>query len=312
MAKGDLFDDGLVQEGRLVIDKAVKEYLRYLKFSLASSEHTLRAYRADLNSFTTWLEAASYAIEDMDLSDFRSYLAKLNQDGLSRRTVNRKLSSLRGFLKFLVREGVLEDNHAQDLQSPKLERRLPKTMSAKDFESLIEACDKQDPRHIRDRALFELFYASGARVSEISSLNMCHLNVTQAELRLFGKGKKERIVPLHDKAIAVLIAYIESARPQLCLHAKEPALFLSRRGARLSADAIRKILKAYLVKIGADRSLSPHSFRHSFASELLGGGADLRSVQELLGHESLSTTQIYTQVSPQRLRETLNQAHPRA
>lgn len=312
MSSTELFHDGFLENKRIVLTKAIKEYLRYLEFSLASSEHTLRAYRADLNSFSAWLQDMGYAIEDMDLADFRAYLAKLNQGGLSRRTINRKLSSLRGFLKFLVREGVLTDNPAQDLQSPKLERKLPKTISEKDFEALIAACDQKDPLQLRDRALFELFYASGARVSEISALNMCHVNTAQGELRLFGKGRKERIVPLHDQAIRVLLMYIEGARPQLSLCNKEAALFLSSRGLRLSADAIRKILKSYLVKIGADRSLSPHSFRHSFASDLLGGGADLRSVQELLGHESLSTTQIYTQVHPKRLREAVDRAHPRA
>lgn len=289
-----------------------EEFLRHLHLSKGSSDHTLRAYRCDISDFLEFLEQDNIELEDMQPRDIRAYLMVLSERGLSKRTCNRKLSAVRSFLNFLLKQEVLESNVAAQVHSPKIEKRLPKTMKAKDLEAIFEAASKADPESLRNLALFELFYASGARVSEISGLNMAQLDLQNHQVMLFGKGRKERIVPLHDRAVCALSTYIYEVRQHFVTKAKEPAVFLSSRGNRLSADAIRRILKAYLLDLGLDRKLSPHAIRHAFASDILSGGADLRTVQELLGHESLSTTQIYTEVSPERLKKAFKQAHPRA
>lgn len=244
----------------------------------------------------------------------RAYLAELTQAQYSERTVNRRLSALRSFFAWLVREGKTTEDAAAAVSSPKISKSLPHVMSDGQVRHLLAVCEGTDPKDIRDKAILELMYASGARISEVSNLNTGDVDFARAQVRLFGKGSKERIVPLYPAALSALSEYLEKVRPALALKKKAPqeqALFLSTRGRRMSAAALRAVFEKRVAEAGLDPSLTPHAMRHTFATVLLDGGADLRSVQELLGHENLATTQIYTHVSVERLKGIARQAHPR-
>lgn len=289
----------------------VQSFATYLRATRGLSEHTIRAYVVDLEQFLLWLYRGDLRLEEMDHRGFRMYLATLDRSGYARRTINRRLSSVRGFYSFLEREGIVEDNPATVVQSPKVGRSLPKTVKSEDMKRLLTVCDLSDPEGLRDQAMLELFYASGARISEISALDLADVSTKSAQVKLFGKGSKERIVPLYDKALQTVEAYVQCARPHFANGKSGNALFLSTRGNRMTPDALRTRFHRCIAMAGIDRSHTPHSLRHTFATDLLSGGADLRSVQELLGHESLSTTQIYTHLSAQRLKDAYRQAHPR-
>ena len=250
----------------------------------------------------------------------RAYLSYLDQARYSARTLNRHLSALRGFYKWLNKEKYLEVDPSLILTSPRTSRRLPQTMSDEDVQKLLLSCDTDTAAGLRDRAILECMYATGARISEISHLDREDVDISQGVVRLFGKGSKERDVPLYKTARDWLEAYMYGARPQLIAKGRkslrnpreEKALFVSIRGHRMSADVLRKMFETYVKKAGLDPMLTPHAMRHTFATELLSGGADLRVVQELLGHQSLSTTQIYTHLSIERLKDAAKQAHPRS
>lgn len=290
----------------------VLKFVGHLQNARGLSPNTVRAYQVDLEQFLLWLYRNELELSDMDHHLFRLYLASLTKAQYSKRTINRRLSSIRGFYSFLEREGVLDENPAAVVQSPKLSKSLPKTVKSEDMAKLLTACDTSTPEGLRDQAMLELFYASGARISEISALDVSDINTRSSQVKLFGKGSKERIVPLYDKAIKTVEWYVREARPQFVSDKSGDALFLSVRGNRMSADALRTRFNKCLALAGIDQSHTPHSLRHTFATDLLSGGADLRSVQELLGHESLSTTQIYTHLSAQRLKDAYKQAHPRS
>lgn len=277
------------------------------------SPNTVRAYREDLASFSAWVRREGVRPLHVTHREVRGYLAELAGAGYSARTVSRRLSALRGLFRWLLREGLCDSAALAAVASPKLARTLPKTMSESDARALLATCEGDDPVDLRDRAFLELLYATGARVGEVSALRVGDVDLAQGQARLFGKGSKERLVPVYPAALARVRRYLELGRPALA-RADRPcdALLLSTRGNPMSTDALRARFAHRVAQAGLDPSLTPHALRHTFATELLGGGADLRSVQELLGHESLATTQIYTHLSVERLTRAARDAHPRA
>lgn len=294
----------------------VEQFIEYLRKVRNLSENTLRSYQTDLLAFEQWCNREGVETIQVDHRNLRLYLAYLKQAQYSAKTLNRHLSALRGFYKWMQREKLIAIDPTLALSNPRTPRNLPHTMTDSDVNKLLESCDVSTAIGLRDRAFLEFLYATGARISEVASLKLDQIDLDNGTVRLFGKGSKERIVPLYESAIEWLKKYLRSSRPALLLKDKKgcthSALFISVRGKNMSADSLRKVFSSYLIVAGLDSSLSPHAVRHTYATELLGGGADLRIVQELLGHESLSTTQVYTHLSVDRLKEAAKAAHPRA
>ncbi|MCE5192034.1 MAG: tyrosine recombinase XerC [Actinomycetia bacterium] len=291
-------------------DELIATYLESLRLERNASPRTVEAYASDLAQFSDWLERQHLGLATVTYRNLRGFLGELDRAQYARRTIARKLSAVRSLFAFLVDRGVLAGSPADVVQTPKLPARLPVIASTDTISALIEAPDASTPLGSRDRAILELLYAGGLRVSELTGLDMGDLDLAQGQIRVLGKGSKERIVPIHRIAISRLAEYIAQARPTLDKHAVE-ALFLNRLGGRLSSDGVRRLMKRYLQQTGAALALSPHALRHSFATHMLEAGADLRSIQELLGHVALSTTQIYTHLSAQRLQDVHKNAHPR-
>lgn len=291
-------------------DELVAAYLESLAVERNASPRTIAAYSSDLAQFSDWLERQNLALASLTYRNLRGYLGELDRARYSRRTIARKLSSVRSLFAFLVERGIVAGSPADVVATPKLPKRLPVVASADTIGALIDSPDVTTPLGIRDRAILELLYAGGLRVSELTGLDLGDLDLSQGQVRVMGKGSKERIVPIHRIAATRIAEYIRTARPKLDKHAEE-ALFLNRLGTRLSSDGVRRLMKRYLEKTGAAMALSPHALRHSFATHMLESGADLRSVQELLGHVALSTTQIYTHLSARRLQDVHKKAHPR-
>lgn len=281
-----------------------------------ASPETVRAYHADVADYLRWCAREGADPLEADHRCVRRYLAYLDQAQYARRTVNRHLSSVKSFYRWLVVSGRISSSPAEVLQGPKQGRALPRVIKRADMDKLLsvtlegKAPEDITATDLRDQALLELLYAAGLRVSEAAGLTGDQVLLGESLLRVMGKGSKERIVPLHETACSALSRYLEEGRPQL-LRDASPYVFLSSRGNPMNANAIRAVFKRVLRKAGLDQSLTPHAMRHSFATDLLAGGADLRSVQEMLGHASLSTTQIYTHMTPERLREAHHRAHPR-
>lgn len=292
----------------------INSFLTMLRVERNFSPHTIRAYGVDLDNFYTWLKQAELELTDMGHRVARRYLADLERARYSRTTINRRLSALKTFFAWLAEIGEIKENPLSVVSGPKLPRRLPVTLVAQDVERLLKVSDTTTFVGRRNQAIIELFYASGARVSEIAGLAVNSIDFAQMQLTVFGKGSKQRIVPLHRLALRTLHEYLTMARCELAGRANKPtdALFLTTRGNAMTSDAIRKMFKQAIHAAGLDDSLSPHDLRHSFATDMLEGGADLRSVQEMLGHASLSTTQIYTHLSPGRLKDVYTQAHHRS
>ena len=277
-----------------------------------SSQHTVRNYRLDLLDFGRWAARSSVNPLCATRRDMRSYLGDLDYAQYSRRTVNRRLSSVRSFFRWLAAEGLVESNPADVVSGPKLARSLPRTIPPADMARLLSVWrGSEKPADMRNRAILEFLYACGARISETSGLLVDNVDFDTAQVRVFGKGSKERIVPLHELAIASMRDYLFNARPALLAGKESPYFFVSTRGNQMSPDALRKMFKQSLLAAGLDQTLSPHDMRHTFATDLVEGGADLRSVQEMLGHSSLSTTQIYTHVSVSHLKEEHRRTLPR-
>lgn len=299
----------------------IADFRTYLDVQRNVSEHTRRAYLTDLEEFGKFLgepeNITPYKnILDVKAETFRTYLAYLHRRKLKKVSINRKISSLRAFYKFLVRSGKISSNPAQDIQTPKTEKYMPTFLSVDEAFQLLQnanhggsACD------LRDRAMLELFYSSGLRLSELAGLNTGDVNFSTALVKLRGKGKKERIVPVGDPALIAMRKYLDATQEQRKQNAQvieHEAFFLNARGGRITTRSIARIVDAATAKSGIGRKISPHALRHSFATHLLNAGADLRSIQEMLGHESLSTTQKYTAVNINRLMEVYDKAHPRA
>lgn len=278
-------------------------------------EQTRRAYGSDLGQLAEWAVAHDLEPERVDVRALRRYAGVLSERGASRSTVARKLAAIRAFYRVLVERGEIEASPADLVASPKRDRHLPTVLSRSEVGELLDRMPVATPLDLRDRAMFELAYSSGLRAEELVNLDVESLDPDGEELRVEGKGAKTRIVPAGEHAWRALEAYLERGRPELAAAADgraEPALFLSRTGRRLATTDVRRRLRLALRHAGVQAAASPHALRHSFATHLLDGGADLRAIQELLGHESLSTTQTYTRVESKRLRKAYAQAHPRA
>ena len=297
-------------------------FLSYLARVRNYSPNTAAAYAQDLDCFLIWASNCGIDVLQATHRDFRRFLSSLSGAGYAKTTVNRRLSAVRSFYSWLVREGVIESNPAAVVSSPKLPKPLPHVLSQEDVENLLKCADASTPAGALDAALVELLYASGARIGEVASLDVDRIDFSDKSVRLFGKGSKERIVPLYPAALHALEAYLAHARPVLLANHKggltaeeaadaQRALFINARGARMSERSLRARFEKLLAQAGLAGMATPHTMRHTFATEVLDGGADLRSVQEMLGHASLSTTQIYTHLTPERLREVSLQAHPR-
>ncbi len=283
-------------------------YTRYLIAEKNLSPLTLRNYRSDLLHFAGWLETnEDTPILQADRHALRRYLGELKGGGMATASLTRKVSTIRSFFKFLVREGKVESSPLTGIIAPKREKRLPVILSKDDLTALITAADKPSPKGLRDRAMLELMYASGVRISEAVGTDLRHLDLDERTLIVRGKGNKERMVIIGEPAERAVRRYLAKGRPKLATGA-DAALFLNRDGQRLSARSIQYIVRAYALKAGLDVRVWPHLLRHSFATHLLDGGAELRVVQELLGHASAQTTQIYTHVTEERQRETLRSA----
>ena len=280
------------------------------------SQNTLAAYRRDLAGFAGWLEKGlSQKVDGVLLAaqreDLLSYLAHRVESGASPRSTARLLSSLRGFYQHALREGWVQTDPSDRIDAPKLGRPLPKALTEDEIESLINAPDDSTMLGLRDRAMLELLYATGLRVSELIELRMLQVNLRQDVVRTLGKGNKERLVPMGETAAHWLEKYLQEGRPDLLKGHKSEHLFLTQRGASMSRQAFWYVIKRHAKRAGIHKALSPHTLRHSFATHLLNHGADLRVVQMLLGHSDLSTTQIYTHVARERLKSLHAQHHPR-
>ncbi len=286
------------------MERYIEKFMRYLEIEKNYSKHTVTNYRLDLEEFKQFL--GDLNLEKIDYLILRKYLAQLKEKNLKVRTVNRHLSTLRSFFKFLIREGYLKTNPITSLSSPKQEKHLPLFLTEEEVTKLITAVQPKDERGLRDRAVLETFYSTGIRVSELVGLKVQDIDFIGGVIKVLGKGKKERIVPIGDIAIAAIRAYLEKRKKQ------QEALFLNKSGRRITDSGIRNIVGKYIRMASIKRGVSCHTLRHSFATHLLNRGADLRSVQELLGHVNLSTTQIYTHLTTDRLKSVYDKAHPRA
>lgn len=275
------------------------------------SRHTLESYGRDLRQFGCWLAARGQALARCDRADLQDYLAARHGDGVSARSVARQLSALKSFFRWMKRENRIEEDPTLNVARPRLGRALPKTLSEAEVSALMTAPDLDDPLGMRDRAMLEVLYASGLRVSELVGLTLGRVNLRQGLVRVIGKGDKERLVPLGEEALHWLERYLREARP-LLLGADREVLFPSRRGSMMTRQTFWHRLKQLAIRAGVQKPLSPHTLRHAFATHLLNHGADLRVVQLLLGHSDLSTTQIYTHVAQQRLETLYQQHHPRS
>jgi tyrosine recombinase XerC len=286
------------------MDRLIERFVRYLEIEKNYSGHTVLNYRLDLNDFVKFLGESP--VESVDYLLLRKYLALLKEKKLGSRSMARHLSALRSFFKFLTREGFLKSNPILSVASPKLDKHLPQFLTEEEVIRLINSSLPKDEMGMRDRAILETFYSTGMRIGELVSLSQDDLDFIGGVVKLKGKGKKERIAPIGDKAISSLREYLEKRKKQT------NAVFLNKRGTRITDRGVRNIVGKYLRLSGMKQGVSPHTLRHSFATHLLNRGADLRTVQELLGHANLSTTQIYTHLTTEKLKNVYDKAHPRA
>jgi integrase/recombinase XerD len=295
------------------MDKLIERFIHYLAVERGLAQNTLESYARDLTAYIDFLQRGG--IRDLNQTrraNIIAYLAELQRKGRATTTISRNLASLRAFYGFLLRDGLLDGDPTANLESPKIEKRLPKVLSVGEVESLLEGPDQGTVAGVRDKAMLELLYATGIRVSELVSLNISDVNLNMGFLKCYGKGSKERIIPLGTVALQSVSDYIMRSRVKLSRNPSEESLFLNHHGQRLSRQGFWKIIKKYAHTASIDKEITPHTLRHSFATHLLENGADLRAVQEMLGHADISTTQIYTHLTKSRLKEVYAKAHPRA
>jgi len=290
----------------------IQQFLQYLTVEKGLSSNTVAAYGADLKGFSEFLKTRMLnRLEDVTRRDLQDFLAARKQNGLSSRSLARQIATLRNFYRFLNRENILQTDPTHNVESPRDWKRLPKTMAFEEVERLLNLPKGGTPSAVRDDALIELMYATGLRVSELTGLPLQAVNTEVGYVLATGKGGKQRIVPMGDMALQKLKTYLETARAKLAKGRVSDRVFINRSGDGLTRQGCWKLLRRYVQRAGIKRSVSPHMLRHSFATHLLERGADLRSVQAMLGHADLSTTQIYTQVTRHRLKQIHQQLHPR-
>lgn len=290
----------------------VPGFVHYLQAECGLSENTVLAYRTDLDQFSEWFALHGPAlVQQVELSHFLDFLEELRLRQLAPSSVGRKLIAIRMFFRYLLVEGIISESKAELLNSPKLNQHLPKVLSPDMVNRLINAPSREDRWPLRDRALLALMYATGCRASEVCGIGLRDIQLEEGYCRCLGKGNKERLVSLNPVARAAIEAYLVGERPKLAASSHEGPLLLSRRREPLTRNTVWKLVKRYARRIGASDEVSPHTLRHSFATHMLAGGAEIRSLQELLGHASIRTTQIYTQVEHSRLKNIHEQCHPR-
>jgi integrase/recombinase XerD len=297
----------------------IENFLNHLKVEKGFSSNTVWAYKNDLTQLADYVEKDAgnrHVMPDwasFDRHTFMSYLLWIKERGYVATTVARKVAAAKSFFKFMLDDGKIKSNPTENMSSVKVGRSLPKPISLSQVRQLLEETAKEDsPEGRRDRAMLELLYASGMRVSELIALDVQDFDVDNGYVRCFGKGHKERMIPVYQRAIVAVKEYLENGRPKLVYKKDEKALFVNRRGDRLTRQGLWQILKGYAQAAGLETEIAPHTLRHSFATHMLDGGADLRSVQELLGHANISTTQVYTHLTSEHLRKTYEKSHPRA
>ncbi|MGX9133777.1 site-specific tyrosine recombinase XerD [Rummeliibacillus sp. JY-2-4R] len=294
---------------------AIADYIHFLRVERQLSENTLQSYERDIKDYTTNIfdKQQLNTFDDIDRLHILQHLQALRNKGISVRTVSRHISSIRSFHQFLLREKRCDHDPTIHIEMPKIEQKLPKVLSIEEVDRLIKAPNIAKPQGVRDRAMLELLYATGMRVSECIALNVDDIHLTMGFVRVFGKGGKERIIPLGSSAIEACTNYLNVARFKLeNQKLRTEALFINQRGKRLTRQGCWKLMKGYAADAGIEKELTPHILRHSFATHLIENGADLRAVQEMLGHADIATTQIYTHISKSRLSEVYKQFHPRA
>ena len=297
----------------------INRFLTYLTVEKGLADNTIAAYRNDLYQLAGFVEEEAAkrgsipSWAGFGRQGMLSYLLNLKERGYVPTTQARKVAAAKSFFGFMVAEGNMKDNPTQNVGSPKVGKSLPRPISVSQVRSLLEQPTKLSaPEAKRDRAMLELLYASGMRVSELVSLNLDDVDTEEGYVRCFGKGHKERLIPIYQQAALAVAEYVKEARPHLVPDSGERALFLNRRGDRLTRQGFWQILKGYAKSAKLDAAVTPHTLRHSFATHMLSGGADLRSVQELLGHANISTTQVYTHLTSEHVRRTYEKSHPRA
>ena len=300
--------------------KYIETYQKYLKNEKNYSDNTIISYKNDLNQLFSFIKEYKLlrknGIKYIDHQIMRKFIVYLKEKKYSKRSISRKVSTARSFFKFLQKEEIIEVNPTLNLITPKIDKKLPYFLYLQEIDKLMETPPRNKLSGIRDRAILEILYGTGIRVSELINLNIDDIDFNEKIIKVLGKGSKERILPLSNPVIKAMQEYIEKRylfnRNKFDKTINKNALFLNRFGGRLTARSIRRIIIKYIKIAGLNKKLSPHVLRHSFATHLLGGGADLRSVQELLGHKSLSTTQIYTHITKERLKEIYQKSHPRS
>ncbi len=300
------------------MQQAVDQFLNYTTVERGLSPNTLAAYRNDLSQFVDFLQNRDSSLQDIgswkriDNQALTAFVLDLHDRGYSDKTKTRKVASAKAFFSFLLEEGVIDKSPMEDFSSPGVGESLPETLTVEEIEDLLSIEGEMTPMTLRDRAIIEVMYATGVRVSELVSLDIDDVDTEDKFVRCMGKGAKERIIPLHDEAIETVCEYLADGRPSLAGVSAGRALFVSRKGGRLTRQALWLILKGRAQAAGIERKITPHTLRHSFATHLLIGGAPLRHVQELLGHASITTTQVYTHLTSEHVRTQYENSHPRA
>jgi integrase/recombinase XerD len=295
------------------MESFVNEFITYLSVERGLAKNTLESYGRDLRQYYSYLDIGKIdAVKQVSRATILTYLEQLQSKGRAVSTISRNLAAIKSFYQFLVRERYLDKDPAANLESPKLEKKLPRILTIPEVEELLKQPNSFLPTGMRDKAMLELLYATGIRVSELISLNVSDVNLEMGYIKCYGKGSKERIVPLGSIAAKCVQEYVSRGRGKLVRTYDEAALFVNHHGNRLTRQGFWKIIKKYAHEACIMKDITPHTLRHSFATHLLENGADLRSVQEMLGHADISTTQIYTQVTKNRLKEVYEKAHPRA
>ena len=295
------------------MDDLLDSFLSYLVVEKGLSENTLESYGRDLKKFLLFIKSRGItSAREVKYGDILDFMTRSREEGLNATTIVRSMVSVKQFFKYLLSEKVLSEDPTAHIKTPKMKKAIPGVISLDDVESILGAPDESTPEGLRDAAMLEILYATGIRVSELIGLKLNDVNFELGFVVVYGKGSKERVVPIGDKAREKLLSYLRDSRPSLLKGREAKALFVTRRGAGMTRQGFWKIIKAQALKAGVTKKISPHTLRHSFATHLLERGADLRTIQVMLGHSDISTTQIYTHVESERLKEIHKKYHPRS